>query len=382
MRTGGEILEAAFGEHEGNRYLDRDLVRIEHRDDPLSSASSPTTLDTQSPFAFASSIEASGVAILAQAGWFDGPFCAEMIALHNTVRGAHNQIVVGPWGHHGRFHCSPSIDGEKRSEFDHAAEIVRFFDLHLRETPRGEAGPAVRYYTTGLERWNESPEWPPPGLHTQRLFLGPDLSLSPAAPARAGHDVHHVDPHATTGAHSRFGKHLEGGRYPVTYPDRRRADRKLLVYDSSPLKEATEVTGHPIVTLFIRSDAPDGAFLAYLEDVEPDGRVAVVTDGGLRARFRPLSPSEPPYWRPGLHRTCERKDAMPLVAGEVAELTFDLYPLSHTFFEGHRIRLAIAGADLDNFAPIAGCEAPRIEVHFGPVSASSILLPVMNRRQT
>ena len=375
----GELLKAAFKDHEASRYLDRDLVNIVHRDDLLASASEEATLDTQSPFAFAREIEASGVAIYAQAGWYDGPFGAELLSLHNTVKGKQNAIVIGPWGHHGKFHSSPAVASKKPSEFDHAADIARFFDLHLRDTPRGESGPTVRFYTTGEERWNETSRWPPPGLGELRLYTARDRTLLTEAPQTSGHDVYSVDPAATTGVHSRFGKHLEGGRFRVSYGDRKAADAKLLVYTSAPLERATEVTGHPIVTLFVRSNAADGAFLVYLEDVSPDGSVAVATDGGLRGLFRRLSDAPLPCWRGGPNRTFKRRDNQPFVPSEIAELVFDLYPLSHVFKVGNRIRLAIAGADRDNFAPIAGCEAPTLEVLSGGANASSILLPVRPR---
>lgn len=57
------------------------------------------------------------------------------------------------------------------------------------------------------------------------------------------------------------------------------------------------------------------------------------------------------------YHTFKREDAMPLVPGEVAEIAFDLLPLSARFEVGWRIRLAIAGADKKVFAPVPGCEA-------------------------
>ena len=59
-------------------------------------------------------------------------------------------------------------------------------------------------------------------------------------------------------------------------------DEKLLTYTAPPLDAALEVTGHPVIELFIASTAEDGAFHAYLEDVGPDGSVTLVTEGVLR----------------------------------------------------------------------------------------------------
>ena len=50
-----------------------------------------------------------------------------------------------------------------------------------------------------------------------------------------------------------------------------------------------EVTGNPIVTLYVSSSTPDAAFHVYLEDVTPDGTVTYITEGMLRAINRKVS---------------------------------------------------------------------------------------------
>jgi predicted acyl esterase len=72
-----------------------------------------------------------------------------------------------------------------------------------------------------------------------------------------------------------------------------------------------------------------------------------VTEGQLRAIHRKLSDEDPPYAQLVPYRTFSRADAAPLVAGEPAELTFDLLPTSYLFQAGHRIRVAVACADRD-----------------------------------
>ncbi|MBW2370346.1 MAG: hypothetical protein JRH15_20945 [Deltaproteobacteria bacterium] len=72
-------------------------------------------------------------------------------------------------------------------------------------------------------------------------------------------------------------------------------------------------------------------------------------------------------------------DAQSLVPGEVAEIAFDLFPISVRFKKGQRIRVAIAGADKDVFRPIPGCEAPVITIERNARHASFIDLPVVDR---
>jgi putative CocE/NonD family hydrolase len=140
---------------------------------------------------------------------------------------------------------------------------------------------------------------------------------------------------------------------PVLYADRAGLERRLLVYRGAPLAEPIEVAGHPLLTLHVVCPASDALFFAYLEDEDPAGRVRYVTDGLLRALHRrlaraPARPLELPA------RSFKRADALPLVPGEAAELCFDLLPTAYRFAAGHRVRLALAGADRDHFAPLAG----------------------------
>jgi putative CocE/NonD family hydrolase len=131
------------------------------------------------------------------------------------------------------------------------------------------------------------------------------------------------------------------------------------------------------VNLYVSSSHEDGAFIVYLEDVAPDGRVTYITEGQLRAVMRKISDDEPLYRKFGPHRSERRADAMPLVRGEVAELSFDLWATSALIRKGHRIRVALAGADKDSFAryPREG-GIPTITVARNRVHPSHIVLPV------
>jgi predicted acyl esterase len=59
---------------------------------------------------------------------------------------------------------------------------------------------------------------------------------------------------------------------------------------TAPLNRAVEVTGHPIVHLWVTSTVDDGDFFAYLEEVDKDGRSYYLTEGVLRASQRKLDP--------------------------------------------------------------------------------------------
>lgn len=374
----GTMLARAVAEHAANEHFDEDILAVRHADDRLPNSSIEATLATQSPASFASDMEASGVPVYGWAGWFDGAFVREMINLHDTVRTPGSRIVIGPWGHGGRWNSHPRVKRKRATDFDHVAELVRFFDLHLRDVDHGVAGEApVHYYVVGSDRWKTSTTWPPPGGAATRLYLSSDRRLDHEPPAVEGADTYVVDATHTTGVNGRYGRHLSGGRGPVRFPDRAARDRRLLTYDSAPLPRALEVTGHPLVNLFVRSTAEDGAFIVYVEDVDPGGEVIHVTDAALQGSWRHQSKGEPPHWIPGPYRTFRREEKAPMVPGEMAELTFDLFPISYVFSAGHRVRVAIAGADRDNLVMVPENVTPTIQVHHGGDHASFIEIPVM-----
>ena len=69
-----------------------------------------------------------------------------------------------------------------------------------------------------------------------------------------------------------------------------------------------------------------------------------------------------------------------LVVGQTAQITFGLYPTSVLIKKGHRIRVAIAGADKDTFVRLPAEGTPVITVARDKRNASFIDLRVVNRK--
>lgn len=112
----------------------------------------------------------------------------------------------------------------------------------------------------------------------------------------------------------------------------------------------------------------------------PDGKVTYVTEGQLRALSRKVSEKVPPYWQAGPYRTYLREEAEPMPPeknGEIEEITFELWPTSVAVPKGHRLRVALAGADAGNFAhyPKSG-EIPVWSIERTALHPSHIVLPV------
>jgi uncharacterized protein len=66
-----------------------------------------------------------------------------------------------------------------------------------------------------------------------------------------------------------------------------------------------------------------------------------------------------------------------MVPGQIAELKFGLQPTSVLIKKGHRLRIAIAGADKNTFARIPAQGTPAISVARNKNRASWIELPVI-----
>lgn len=373
--TDGALLRAAIREHEANYDPHAWAQKITYRDDVPPGA--PGTADLFSPHAFARAIDASGAAVFGMSGWFDGAYQHAAIKRHLTLENPANRLVIGPWDHGARRQISPAA-ASPTVRFDQAAELLRFFDHHLRGIDTGLTGEKpVHYYTMGEERWKAADRWPP-RAEPRAFYLAPLRTLAPVArPGLGAADRYPVEPLAATGMTTRWRSLIRGiGGEP--YPDRKERDAALLAYQTPPLAADLEVTGHPVARLFLSSTVEDGAVFVYLEDVEPGGRVRHVTEGVLRLLHRKLGDGPPLYRSPAPYRSFARQDGAPLPPGEVAEIVLDLLPTSYLFRRGHAIRIAIAGADRDYFAPVpADGRAPVLTLYRDATRPSRIELPVV-----
>jgi hypothetical protein len=152
---------------------------------------------------------------------------------------------------------------------------------------------------------------------------------------------------ATTGKDNRWSAELN---HNILYSRRPAEDSKLLVYTGNPLTADVEITGSPVVVLDVTSTNTDADFFAYLEDLAPEGQVTLVNEGELRAACRDaVGPEKPSLPSLAPVSKCSRDTARALIPGEPTELRFWMWPTSVLLRKGHRIRLALAGADVDSF---------------------------------
>jgi predicted acyl esterase len=181
------------------------------------------------------------------------------------------------------------------------------------------------------------------------------------------------DPSFGTGHRSRW-RGLLAGFVPADYPDFGARSKHQLSFDSDPLPGALVVTGHPLLRVRTRG-GPDFLLMAYLVDVDPEGRAAYVTEGQLRAWHRRETPPEAGFLPITPHHSFLRSDAAKAPADEWTELAIGLLPVSYAFRTRHRIRLVIALGDRDHFAALPGA-APEIAIMTAGEHGSSLTLTV------
>jgi uncharacterized protein len=368
------ILSQALIEHQANTDVFKAMSGIVYRDDTFGDTG--VTLDDFSVFAHKDAIETSGAAIFSWGSWMDGASAESALRNYNSFKNP--QIaVIGAWKHEMTAHGSPYQKANSKSnpsQNEQWAAMAQFFDETLRQG-KALTGKKLFYYTLGAETWQSTDVFPLANTEIQKWYFQAENLLAQQASKESGFDFYRVDFEATTGKENRW--HTQMAR-PVNYPNRAKEDLRLLTYTSEPLTTDMEITGYPIVSLYLSSTENDGAFFVYLEDIDEQGFVRYITEGQLRAIHRKLSEETPPYWTGMPHHSFKRKDGLPMPRGEIIELHFALQVISVLVKKGHRLRVAIAGADKDTFARIPTNVIPEISLHRSPEFASMIQLPVVS----
>ncbi|MEI6045201.1 MAG: CocE/NonD family hydrolase [Chloroflexota bacterium] len=370
-----DLLNQALQEHQQNEEVYTAIQAITYRDDPYGNF--PVTLNDFSVFHFKTQIEASGATLFSWGSWLDAGTAEAVLRRFCTFNNP-EIAVIGAWSHEMNTNASPygrpkAPAKPKLQEQWH--ELAGFFEQYLKEEKLPPTQKTLYYYTLGEESWKKTSSWPLPGTLPQRWYLSENQTLTLQSPTlETGEDSYKVDFQATTGKNNRWLTELVR---PVNYGNRATQDRLLLTYTTAPLQEDTEITGYPVVKLFVRSTETDGAFFAYLEEVDEQGYVRYLTEGELRAIHRQISEEAPPYTTFVPYHSFKRKDSAPIPPGQVVELHFGMLPTSVLIRRGKCLRLAIAGHDYDTFARIPESGQPVITVARNQVFASYIELPIV-----
>lgn len=345
-------------------------------------------------------------------GWYDswaGNTTANFAALSKTLK-SDVYLIMGPWihgaqakGSHGQVDFGPeaAIPDElawRKQWFDHFmkgedsgvgkdghfATKVRIFVMGTGDGKKTDKG-----LLNHGGHWRSETEWPPAKAQITKYHLGKGGALS--TDTSTGSTSYTFDPRNPVptiggcissgndillqGAWNQIGgPHVWNWQNPVPLSAR----NDVVVFQTEPLAQDTEVTGEIEVKLWISSTAVDTDFTAKLVDVYPPspdwpgGFDMNLTDGIVRARFRDSLKTE---------KLMER--------GRIYPVTIRLYPTSNVFKKGHRIRVDISSSNFPRFDVNPNTGEPlndnrRMEsavntLHHDAAHPSHIALPLVNR---
>lgn len=306
-----------------------------------------------SPHRYKDTIEASGVAIYSAANLDEeGPGYGPAFTFNNLSNP--RKFVIGP-----ATHCDwTTVMNE--TGFDILTEELRFFDYWLKGVDNGiMSEPAVTYYTynlddsdIGLPGWKTAETWPLP----QQVLTAFNLSSGRLTQSS-------VEEHSTLAAKV---------DYDINHNN---FWQKGIQFTTEPLTEDMQITGHPVLHLWLSSTAMDTDVVARIDDIAPDGTATYYTvEGRLRASLRATEPA--PYNNLGLPYHPFTADSQQMLnPGEPVELAFDFYMISNVFREGHRIRLTLNFAEERTTPRLEA--APENTLYFGADMPSRLILPVI-----
>ena len=372
------LLEEALQEHSSNQYV-YDLTRdFNFRDDKLPDGN---PVDYISPYYYKEQLEKLNIPIIGWCSWLDSGYVD--VVINRFINLKNPQIgILGDWNHGAAMPANQFFPDRKTvspSLKELLTAWLNFFELCVRG--EGIRGKALFYYTMVEEKWKKTSTWPPAGHTMQRWYLTENNGLSVTMPQieSGAADDYEINFRASSGIFNRWWA-LMG--FPLIYGNRAKADKKLLTYTSAPFKQAVEITGNAIVSFYLSSTHEDGVIYVYLEDIDEQSNVTYITDGHLRLIHRKISNDKPPYKTLIPYHTFKKKDALPLVPGEIAEIKFGLHATSVVIRKGHGIRIAIAGHDKDTFNRYPPEGDPTITISHNKEYASYIDIPVIQKKNS
>lgn len=291
--------------------------------------------------------------------WYDNSCQANIDLFHALCENCdpelakQHRLLIGPWDHSAYYNNRASCAGERDFGFVNETGTSLSIPLILgwfKKYLKGEGDGAipgdnqVRYFQMGENAWHEEPTWPVATedkvlfLHSDGCANGSDGDGMLAGYTGAAdetpdtYDYDPLDPVMSVGGRTML---FATGVFDQAEMEKR---SDVLCYTTPLLKEDIVVAGPIKLDLYAATSAVDTDFFAKLVDVEPDGYVANISEGMVRARFR-NSLEEPEL----------------LEGGETVRYEVQIADVAHTFKAGHKLRLVIQSADFPNFDRNLNC---------------------------
>lgn len=366
-----------------------------YRDDKLLIYEDTMSLEDITPGFFVPKIRESKIPILMTGGWFDGfEGVTKLFASLQESNPAH--LVMAP-----RFHMPMTVPPAYKELLNYQGEYedqllslrIQFFDYYLKDMKNGfEKIDPVQLYTC-YKGWESFNQYPPIKANYETYFLNENNKLTLDSSNQG------VDNYVVDFSHSSNYDAEDDNRWNMaTTTDsvmiRNNHDKKCFLYETLELKNDLQITGSPIVELFISSNQSDADVYVYLSDVAKDGNVYYVAEGQLRAGWhQQIEDDEQVNYlydvKPDLpwHGFDQGGyDVAPLANDTIISMKFDLTPTSWKFQKGHKLRISIAGADFENFefnpelcpdGKLENCKSTQLNIHREKLNMSKIELPIL-----
>jgi putative CocE/NonD family hydrolase len=377
-----KLLAEAVEDHKQNRGISEVFSNATYRDDICFARDlNDSTSCMVSPSNFRDLAVNNAVPSFHMGSWMDAS-TADGILARFAAGETPSLYVIGAWAHGATDDANPYSPTDAPANPSLEEQYAAIFDFLEQSMSDGNEPiePKLIYFTMGENVWKRTLSWPPEGTTKQRLYFADEFRLVLEAPTSpVGVTSYAVNFDHGTGATSRWTTQLGGG--DVDYGDRRNAAELLVNFTTEELQQDMEITGHPVIELAMSSTTADGAVIAYLQDVGPDGSVRLLTEGHLRLIHRRVSENTPPYPVAGPYHTFLRKDAADMPLNSIEQVGFSLLPTSVLIKKGHRIRISIAGHDKDVFERVPSQGHPTYQIEHNSVSMSFLELPIVDQEQ-
>lgn len=300
-------------------------------------------------------LAAAGVSVMQCGGWDDYIFAGGMRAVEEIEQaGGNGMQLIGPCAHGGN---TPTM-------LPYELDIWRviWFDRYLKGVENGVAGTTdALFFVEGAELYRFEDEWPILDGRNAKLYFAAktsgtvtslnDGSLGAEAPNTG-------EPHAEY-TYSPDDNHNSAGGGTVRPTNDQAPDEAIsLTWTSDPLPDHTEITGWPKVEFWASINTPDTDFIFELTEVTHDGASHTISRGWLSAA-----------------RYFNRSNPSPVPKGQILKYVIELWPMSHVFAAGTRIRLDLAGSDFPGTRP--NVEPGRVQIYQDAKHRSFLTVPVI-----
>ncbi len=281
-------------------------------------------------------------AVLVVGGWYDAEDCYGAFETYRKMclnsPSTDTYLVAGPWYHGGWNKLDVDHLGDAwfgRGTQRHYLSNIEypFFAYYLEGKgekpsykalvlPSGETMKSVMESADPNSGWTSYDSWPSSAVQYKKLYLAEDERVSFDEP----------EPCKFT--------YISDPKHPVPFMENTEegfdrsfmvADQRFAVRRTDVLSFATDVLTEPLhaagplkASLKVSMTSTDADLIVKLVDIRPDGTHMLIRHGIMPARFRK-----------GL------SESLPMVPGELTDITFMLNDINHIFMPGHRLEILI-----------------------------------------